>query len=57
MYLMPHLIDSAREKQFKAMVGEVLHDNWRMLNLAQDLGFKTQRNLGDPGVVSVTKKL
>ena len=57
MKLMSHLIDSAREKQFKAMVGEVLHDNWRMLNLAQDLGFKTQRNLGDPGVVSVTKKL
>ena len=52
-----HVFDAAREKQFKAMVGEVLHDNWRMLNLAQDFGFKTQRNLGDPGVVSVTKKL
>ena len=45
--LMQVLIDCARSKGFSAVVGEVLSDNTKMLNLMSSLGFKILPNPED----------
>jgi acetyltransferase len=51
------LIDCARGKGFTAVVGEVLSDNSKMLNLMSSLGFKILPNPEDNSVKRVVKPL
>ena len=55
--LMQVLIDCARSKGFSAVVGEVLSDNTKMLNLMTSLGFKILANPEDTSVKRVVKPL
>ena len=55
--LMQVLIDCARGKGFTAVVGEVLSDNSKMLNLMSSLGFKILPNPEDNSVKRVVKPL
>ncbi len=55
--LMQVLIDCARSKGFSAVVGEVLSDNTKMLNLMTSLGFKILTNPEDTSIKRVVKPL
>ena len=55
--LMQTLIDCARSKGFSAVVGEVLSDNTKMLNLMTSLGFKILANPEDTSIKRVVKPL
>ena len=55
--LMQVLIDCARSKGFSAVVGEVLSDNTKMLNLMSSLGFKILANPEDTSIKRVVKPL
>lgn len=45
--MMEHLIDIARARGFVLMYGDVLHENLRMLGLAQKLGFRLEPHPDD----------
>jgi GNAT superfamily N-acetyltransferase len=55
--LMISLMQSARERGFKTMEGIVLASNRKMLKFARQLGFKSQRNLGDSDTVRIELQL
>lgn len=55
--LLGQLIDSAKAKRFRYMVGEVLTDNSPMLKLVKMLGFSVSPCVDDPGVRAVTLPL
>ena len=51
--LMKALMDAARSKGLKVMEGTVLEDNYGMLALMKDLGFKQKRSSEDRSLVIV----
>jgi acetyltransferase len=55
--LMGRLVEAARERNFRALQGEVLADNLKMLRLADKLGFSRRQKPDEPGVVAVEKML
>lgn len=55
--LMRVLIDSARERGMKRMIGEVLASNGRMLDFARRLGFELAMDHNDPRQVRATLDL
>jgi acetyltransferase len=56
-HLMRRLMDSARERGLETMVGEVLRDNIKMLELIGNLGFRASNHPEDRGIVQVETKL
>ncbi|MGD8843041.1 MAG: bifunctional acetate--CoA ligase family protein/GNAT family N-acetyltransferase [Gammaproteobacteria bacterium] len=56
-HLMRKLMDSARERGLETMVGEVLRDNVKMLELIGNLGFRTSNHPEDRGIVQVETEL
>src|SRR5690554_4512864 len=54
--LMTRILDYAERRGIHEVWGDVLTDNRRMLTMAADLGFTTERNPDDPGVVRVVKR-
>lgn len=54
--LMTRILDYAKTRGIQEVWGDVLADNRRMLSMAGDLGFVTERNPDDPGVVRVVKR-
>jgi acetyltransferase len=55
--LMTCLIEAAREKGFRALQGEILAGNVKMLGLMKKLGFVSRASLDDPGLIVVVKSL
>jgi acetyltransferase len=55
--LMRKLIAHLRQRGTKRVVGDVLKENARMLELARDLGFSVDSHHGDPDVVRVSLAL
>ncbi|HLF98390.1 MAG TPA: GNAT family N-acetyltransferase [Methylococcaceae bacterium] len=55
--LLSSLIEAARERGVKTLVGGILAHNSRMLDLAKSIGFVCQPTPDDVGVVTVTKSL
>jgi acetyltransferase len=55
--LMRSLMQNARTRGIRAMEGEVLTANTRMLALVQSLGFRIERDRTDPGIKLVHKIL
>lgn len=55
--LMQVLIDTARRKGLRTIMGEVLAENTAMLKLMQRLGFERQKSPDDDSIVVVTKYL
>jgi ribosomal protein S18 acetylase RimI-like enzyme len=49
--LLQHLMQHARERGIKALVGDVLYDNDRMIALVRALGGRVTHHLGDAGLV------
>jgi acetyltransferase len=54
---MTRLIDIARQRGIRKLVGEVLRENTPMLNMCRELGFVVTTEPGDPAVVMVSKTL
>ena len=55
--LMQSLMDAARARGLKQMVGEVLSNNVNMLKLVRKLGFETKVSEEDRGIVGVSRML
>lgn len=55
--LMQTLIDVARQRGLRVIMGEVLAENTGMLKLMERLGFEKRKSEHDSGVVIVTKRL
>lgn len=55
--LMTCLMDAAQEKGLKLLVGEVLANNSKMIELVKRLGFTKHPKRDDPSIVTVTKSL
>ena len=55
--LMRRIIDHARSRGIRQIVGQVLCENIPMLKVCGALGFSTRRDLDDPGVIAVSLKL
>ena len=55
--LMLMLIDAARKRGLKTMVGEVLASNTKMLHFVRKLGFHTTSDPQDPRQMRATKEL
>ena len=55
--LMTRLIDIARQRGIRKLVGEVLRENAPMLNMCRELGFVVTTEPGDPAAVMVSKTL
>lgn len=55
--LMLDLIEAARNKGLKAMVGFVLASNHKMLKFCRQLGFEFHRDMGEGDTVNVVKTL
>jgi acetyltransferase len=55
--LMLELIEAARNKGLKAMVGFVLASNHKMLKFCRQLGFEFHREVGEGDTINVVKKL
>jgi acetyltransferase len=55
--LMQRIIDYARGRGIKKIVGQVLCENKAMLRVCEVLGFKNRIDLDDPGVIIVTLTL
>jgi acetyltransferase len=55
--LMQALMNAARDRGFRLMVGDVLSSNRRMLRLCESLGFRLLRSREDPEVVAVRRQL
>jgi len=54
--LMTRILDYAERRGIAEVWGDVLSDNRRMLNMAEGLGFTTERNPDDPSIVRVVKR-
>ena len=54
--LMTRILDYAERRGIAEVWGDVLSDNRRMLNMAEELGFTTERNPDDPSIVRVVKR-
>ena len=57
MLLMKRIIDYARSRGLKEIIGHVLTENTTMLKLCEELGFKIERSLDDASGVLVRLKL
>ncbi|HUK61313.1 MAG TPA: bifunctional acetate--CoA ligase family protein/GNAT family N-acetyltransferase [Stellaceae bacterium] len=55
--LMQEIIAAARSRGIGEIVGEVLHENNRMLQICAELGFTKAAHPEDPSLVRVTKRL
>lgn len=55
--LMRRIIDYARSRGIREILGQVLSDNIPMLRVCKALGFTSKRDRDDPGVVIVSLKL
>jgi acetyltransferase len=55
--LMRRIIDHARSRGIRQIVGQVLCENIPMLKVCGALGFSTRRDVDDPGVIAVSLKL
>lgn len=55
--LMSRLIDAAREAGFTELVGQVLHENHRMLDMCHALGFRLHADADDATLVQASKAL
>ncbi len=55
--VMNTLIEQARTKKLKTMIGEIFSHNHPMLHLCRSLGFKIATSEEDPGLKIATKKL
>ena len=55
--LMGAIIDCAREKSYRSMVGDVLSDNQKMLRLMTSLGFSVLPHTEGPSMKRVVKQL
>ncbi|MBI4190903.1 MAG: GNAT family N-acetyltransferase [Betaproteobacteria bacterium] len=55
--LMAQLLAAARARGLKAMIGEVLSSNHKMLRFVHGLGFEAQVRENDPTVIRITKEL
>jgi len=51
--LMRHICDYGRKRGVGAIIGTILRENARMLEITQELGFTAKRDPDDPGVVDV----
>ena len=51
------LIDYARDSGLRELTGLVLRENGEMLDVAAALGFKSESEPGEPGLVRVTLPL
>ncbi|MBX9605808.1 MAG: bifunctional acetate--CoA ligase family protein/GNAT family N-acetyltransferase, partial [Gammaproteobacteria bacterium] len=56
-HMMNRIIAYARTRGVAEIYGEVLADNFRMLNLCRSLGFRERKTVEEPGVVRVTLRL
>jgi acetyltransferase len=52
-----HLIDVARQRQLKVMMGITLRENSRMLDLARSFGFSLRSDREEPELMSMTLQL
>ena len=52
--LMHLMIEFARSRHLKRVVGQVLQENATMLNMCRELGFKLKSDPRNPGVSDVT---
>ena len=55
--LMQKLLDIARNRNLEVMEGQVLANNYRMLELMASMGFQVQNDAEDPGIKVVTQRL
>ena len=55
--LMQKLLDIARNRNLEVMEGQVLANNYRMLELMASMGFQIQNDAEDPGIKVVTQRL
>jgi len=55
--LMQAVIEVARGRSIGEIIGDVLRENRRMLQLCAELGFATEQNPRDPSLVRVRKRL
>ncbi|MNU10117.1 hypothetical protein D3C72_2570890 [compost metagenome] len=51
------LIDCAREKSYRSIVGDILSDNQKMLRLMTGLGFSILPHPDGPGLKRVVRQL
>jgi acetyltransferase len=52
-----HLIDVARQRQLKVMMGITLRENSRMLDLARSFGFSLRSDRDEPELMCMTLQL
>jgi acetyltransferase len=57
MLLMKRIIDYAKTRGLREIIGHVLAENTTMLKLCEELGFSIERNLEDTSGVLVRLKL
>jgi acetyltransferase len=55
--LFAQLIDAARERRLRIMMGVTLRENSRMIDLARSLGFETRADVDEPELVRMTLAL
>jgi acetyltransferase len=55
--LMQLIIEFAKSRHLKCVLGQVLQENAAMLNMCRELGFKLKFDPGDPGVCDVILSL
>jgi acetyltransferase len=55
--MMRRILDYARQRGIREVVGEVLRENRAMLGLCKALGFAQRRDPDDPGTVQVSLRL
>ncbi len=55
--LLFHLMEVARDRGLEVMEGEILTNNYKMLDLVRSIGFKTQRDAEDPGITRAWRLL
>ena len=55
--LMQKLLDIARNRNLEVMEGQVLANNYRMLELMSSMGFKVENDREDSGIKVVSQRL
>ena len=55
--LLAHLIDAARRRRLKRLVGTTLSENAAMLSLAREVGFKARREAGSAMIMTLSLDL
>jgi acetyltransferase len=56
-HLMQKLIQAARDRGLETMIGEVLANNVRMLELMKSLNFETKKHPDDMSIIQVEYRL